>query len=169
MTNLGSCRNLSFLRKLKKTIPVNKYQAMRPTNHKKPLSYYAAKWHTSVVTASNYARRGCDWDASDYDVAVWLLKYSRKRSPAMRAAIYAVPGISDPIAPEQAVTISKRSEDIDCHAWGKLITLCCDTEAAVEKLKHGDTQEALRLRREVAKLEAMTAKLRDENFHLWSM
>jgi len=140
---------------------------MRPSKHNHPLSFYAAKWHTTTTTAHNYAKRGCDWDASDYEVAVWLLKYGRKRSAAQRAAIYAVPGIDDPFAPASPVTIPKRSGEIDCHAFGRLMTLCCDTEAAVAKLKPGDTREALRLRREVAKLEAMTAKLRDENVHLW--
>ena len=139
---------------------------MRPSKHNHPLSFYAAKWHTTTTTAHNYAKRGCDWDASDYEVALWLLKYGRKRSPAQRAAIYAVPGIDDPFAPASPVTIPKRSGEIDCHAFGRLMTLCCDTDAAVAKLKPGDAREALRLRREVAKLEAMTAKLRDENVHL---
>jgi len=139
---------------------------MRPSKHNHPLSFYAAKWHTTTTTAHNYAKRGCDWDASDYEVAVWLLKYGRKRSPAQRAAIYAVPGIDDPFAPASPVTIPKHPPEIDCHAFGRLMTLCCDTDAAVAKLKPGDTREALRLRREVAKLEAMTAKLRDENVHL---
>ena len=139
---------------------------MRPSKHNHPLTHYAAKWHTTTTTAHNYAKRGCDWDASDYDVALWLLKYGRKRSAAQRAAIYAVPGIDDPFAPARPVTIPKRSGEIDCHAFGRLMTLCCDTDAAVAKLKPGDTRGALRLRREVAKLEAMTAKLRDENVHL---
>ena len=139
---------------------------MRPSKHNHPLSFYAAKWHTTTTTAHNYAKRGCDWDASDYDVALWLLKYGRKRSPAQRAAIYSVPGIDDPFAPASPVTMPKHPPEIDCHAFGRLMTLCCDTEAAVAKLKHGDTQEALRLRREVAKLETTTAKLRDENSHL---
>ena len=139
---------------------------MRPSKHNHPLTHYAAKWHTTTTTAHNYAKRGCDWDASDYDVALWLLKYGRKRTPAQRAAIYAVPGIDDPFAPASPVTIPKHPPEIDCHAFGRLMTLCCDTEAAVAKLKPGDAREALRLRREVAKLEAMTAKLRDENVHL---
>ena len=139
---------------------------MRPSKHNHPLSFYAAKWHTTTTTAHNYAKRGCNWDASDYEVALWLLKYGRKRTAAQRAAIYAVPGIDDPFAPANPVTIPKRSGEIDCHAFGRLMTLCCDTEAAVTKLKRGDTQEALRLRREVAKLETMTAKLRDENSRL---
>ena len=139
---------------------------MRPSKHNHPLTHYAAKWHTTTTTAHNYAKRGCNWDASDYEVAVWLLKYGRKRSPAQRAAIYAVPGINDPFAPVSPVTIPKHPPEIDCHAFGRLMTLCCDTDAAVAKLKRGDTQEALRLRREVAKLETMTAKLRDENSHL---
>ena len=138
---------------------------MRPSKHNHPLSFYAAKWHTTTTTAHNYARRGCDWDSSDYEVAVWLLKYSRKKSPAMRAAIYAVPGISDPHAPEQAVTTSKHTE-IDCHAFGKLMTLYCDIEAGIAKLEPGDIEDALRLQKEVGKLDAMTAKLRDENSHL---
>ena len=142
---------------------------MRPSKHNHPLSFYAAKWHTTTTTAHNYAKRGCDWDASDYYVALWLLKYGRKRTPAQRAAIYAVPGIDDPFAPASPVTIPKHPPEIDCHAFGRLMTLCCDTEAAAAKLKPGDAREALRLRREVAKLEAMTAKLRDENSHLWSM
>ena len=139
---------------------------MRPSKHNHPLSFYAAKWHTTTTTAHNYAKRGCDWDASDYDVALWLLKYGRKRTAAQRAAIYAVPGIDDPFAPASPVTIPKRSGEIDCHAFGRLMTLCCDTDAAVAQLKPDDAREALRLRREVAKLEAMTAKLRDENVHL---
>ena len=139
---------------------------MRPSKHNHPLSFYAAKWHTTTTTAHNYAKRGCDWDASDYEVAVWLLRYGRKRSAAQRAAIYAVPGIDDPFAPASPVTIPKHPPEIDCHAFGRLMTLCCDTDAAVAKLKRGDTQEALRLRRDVAKLETMTAKLRDENSHL---
>ena len=139
---------------------------MRPSKHNHPLSFYAAKWHTTTTTAHNYAKRGCDWDASDYEVAVWLLKYGRKRSAAQRAAIYSVPGIDDPFAPAGPVTIPKHPPEIDCHAFGRLMTLCCDTEAAVAKLKRGDTQEALRLRREVAKLDATTAKLRDENSRL---
>ena len=139
---------------------------MRPSKHNHPLSFYAAKWHTTTTTAHNYAKRGCNWDASDYEVALWLLKYGRKRTAAQRAAIYAVPGIDDPFAPANPVTIPKHPAEIDCHAFGRLMTLCCDTEAAVAKLKRGDTQEALRLRREVAKLETMTAKLRDENSRL---
>jgi len=139
---------------------------MRPSKHNHPLSFYAAKWHTTTTTAHNYAKRGCDWDASDYEVALWLLKYGRKRSAAQRAAIYAVPGIDDPFAPASPVTIPKHPPEIDCHAFGRLMTLCCDTDAAVAKLNPGDTQEALRLRRDVAKLETMTAKLRDENIHL---
>ena len=142
---------------------------MRPSKHNHPLSFYAAKWHTTTTTAHNYAKRGCDWDASDYEVALWLLKYGRKRSAAQRAAIYAVPGIDDPFAPASPVTIPKRSGEIDCHAFGRLMTLCCDTDAAVAQLKPGDAREALRLRRDVAKLETMTAKLRDENSHLRSM
>ena len=152
---------------------------MRPTKYKKPLSFYAEKWGTTTTTASSYARRGCNWD-NDFEAAIWLLKYTRRRTPAMRKAIYAVPGIDDPFAPTNPVTIPKRSGEIDCHAFGRLMTLCCDTEAAVAKLKHGENKnisdgsgtkdltrkEALRLRREVAKLEAMTAKLGDENVHL---
>ena len=93
----------------------------------------------------------------------------------MRKAIYAVPGIDDPHAPKEAdyfdppATTSKRPGEIDCHAIGRHMTLFCDIEAGLAKLRHGDTREALRLAREVAKLEAMTAKLRDENSHLWSM
>ena len=131
---------------------------MRPTKHNHPLTFYAAKWHTSAVTASNYARRGLDWDASDYEVARWLLKYGRKRSPAQRAVIYAVPGISDQPAPEQAVTTSNRPE-IDCHAFGKLMTLCCDLEAGTAKLRQGDIEEALRLQKEVVRFNSIFVKL----------
>ena len=93
----------------------------------------------------------------------------------MRKAIYAVPGIDDPHAPKEAdyfdppATTSRCPGEIDCHAIGRHMTLFCDIEAGLAKLRHGDTREALRLAREVAKLEAMTAKLRDENSHLWSM
>ena len=159
---------------------------MRPSKHNHPLSFYAAKWHTTTTTAHNYAKRGCDWDASDYEVAVWLLKYGRKRSKEQRAAIYAVPGIDDPFKPkgvaQNGPPLKSKAQngplisnpkngvlhppEIDCHAFGRLMTLCCDTDAAVAKLKHGDAREALRLRRDVAKLETMTAKLRDENAHL---
>ena len=141
---------------------------MRPSKNNHPLTHYAAKWHTTTTTAHNYAKRGCDWDASDYEVALWLLKYGRKRSAAQRAAIYAVPGIDDPFKPKGVAQNDPPTStaEIDCHAFGRLMTLCCDTEAAVTKLKRGDTQEALRLRRDVAKLETMTAKLRDENVHL---
>ena len=132
---------------------------MRPTKHNQPLSFYAAKWHTSTVTASSYAKRGCDWDASDYDVALWLLKYTRKRSPAMHKAIYAVPGISDATNPEQTAPHG----EIDCHAYGELMTLWCDIEAEVAELKKGDTVHALSLLKEVNKLDAMTARLRGKN------
>jgi len=144
---------------------------MRPSKHNHPLSHYAAKWHTTTTTAHNYAKRGCDWDASDYEVAVWLLKYGRKRTAAQRAAIYAVPGIDDPFKSKKVAQNGPPTStaEIDCHAFGRLMTLCCDTDAAVAQLKPGDTREALRLRRGVAKLEAMTAKLRDENSHLWSV
>ena len=125
----------------------------------------ADRWGTSSTTVRRYAERGCNWD-NDFETAVFLLKYTRRRTPAMRKAIYAVPGIDDPFAPASPATIPKRSGEIDCHAFGRLMTLCCDTEAAVTKLKHGDAREALRLRREVAKLETMTSKLRDENSHL---
>ena len=129
---------------------------MRPTKHNHPLSFYAAKWHTSTVTASSYAKRGCDWDASDYDVALWLLKYTRKRSPAMHKAIYAVPGISDGINPEQTAPLG----ELDYHAFGKLMTLWCDIEAQEAELKEGDTEGAIRLHKEVVKLDAMTARLK---------
>ena len=83
----------------------------------------------------------------------------------MRKAIYAVPGIDDPHAPKEAdyfgppATTSRCPGEIDCHAIGAHMMLFCDIEAGLAKLKRGDTREALRLAREVAKLEAMTARL----------
>ena len=91
----------------------------------------------------------------------------------MRKAIYAVPGIDDPHAPKEAdyfdppATTSKRPGEIDCHAIGRHMTLFCDIEAGLAKLRHGDTREALRLAREVAAFDVMTARLRDENSHIY--
>ena len=87
----------------------------------------------------------------------------------MRKAIYAVPGIDDPHAPKGGSQNGNalRTAEIDCHAIGRHMTLFCDIEAGLAKLRHGDTREALRLAREVAAFEAMTAKLRDENSHLY--
>jgi hypothetical protein len=134
----------------------------------------ADRWGTSSTTVRRYADRGCNWD-NDFETALFLLKYTRRRTPAMRKAIYAVPGIDDPHAPKEAdyfdppATTSKRSGEIDCHAIGAHMMLFCDIEAGLAKLKHGDTREALRLAREVAAFDAMTARLTAENSHLWSI
>ena len=132
---------------------------MRPTIHDKPLSFYANKWGTTIPTASKYSSRGCNWDASDYDVAVWLMKYGRKKPPAMYEAIDKVPGIRDGINPEQPKPLG----EIDYHAYGELMTLSCELEADVAELKEGDTQHALSLLKEVNKLDAIIDKLEGEN------
>ena len=77
----------------------------------------------------------------------------------MHKAIYAVPGISDGINPEQTAPLG----EIDYHAFGKLMTLWCDIDAQVAELKEGDTEGAIRLHKEVIKLDTMTARLRGEN------
>ena len=77
----------------------------------------------------------------------------------MHKAIYAVPGISDGINPEQTAPLG----EIDCHAYGELMTLWCDIKAEVAELKEGDTAHALSLLKEVNKLDAMTARLRGKN------
>ena len=121
----------------------------------------ADRWGTTSTTVRRYSERGCNWD-NDFETALWLIKYTRKRTPAMRKAIYAVPGISDPIARDQSEpqqkTADKHSE-IDCHAWGKLMTLYCDIEAGIEELKPGDIEDALRLQKEVVRFNSMVIKL----------
>jgi hypothetical protein len=126
---------------------------MRPTKYNHPLSFYASKWHTSTVTASNYARRGCDWDASDYEVATWLLKYARKKPPAMREAVYAVPGIRDGDKPEPA------SEPLDTQAFGAAYEWQERLEAKVAQLRKGDTEQAQLLAKELDALDAEFARL----------
>ena len=78
----------------------------------------------------------------------------------MYDAIYAVPGISDSHKPQRSTPLS---QSIDYHAFGELMTLSCELEEQVAELKEGDIGEALRLQKELNKLDAMTAKLRGEN------
>ena len=48
------------------------------------------KWGTTQKNISLMAAKGCDFDASDKEVAKWLLTHSKRKSKAMRAAIDAV-------------------------------------------------------------------------------
>ena len=143
--------------------PVTKIYNMSNSKFNQSYRSLAKKWGTTSTTVRRYAEKGCDWNASDYDVAVWLLKRGKKKPPAMYDAIYAVPGISDVHKPQRSTPLS---QSIDYHAFGKLITLSCELEAQVAELKEGDTESAIRLQAEVNKLDAMIAKLEGENRHL---
>jgi hypothetical protein len=50
----------------------------------------AAKWGTTQMTISNFAKAGCDFNAPDQEVAKWLITHSKRKSKAMREAINAV-------------------------------------------------------------------------------
>ena len=63
---------------------------MRPTNHKTSMLDLSAKWGTTQMTISNMAKKGCDFDQPDEDVAKWILKHSMRKSKAMKDAIAAV-------------------------------------------------------------------------------
>ena len=63
---------------------------MRPTNHKSSMLDLSAKWGTTQMTISNMAKKGCDFDQPDEDVAKWILKHSMRKSKAMKDAIAAV-------------------------------------------------------------------------------
>ena len=143
--------------------PVPKIYTMSYSKFKQSYRSLAKKWGTTSTTVRRYAEKGCNWNASDYDVAVWLLKRGKKKPPAMYDAIYAVPGISDVHKPQRSTPLS---QSIDYHAFGKLMTLSCQLEADVAELKEGDISDALRLQEEVNKLDAMIAKLEGENRHL---
>ena len=133
---------------------------MSNTKYKLSNRALAEKWCTTATTIRRYAKKGCNWDASDYEVAVWLItKCTIQKSSAMREAVYAVPGIRDGSNPEQPQPLG----EIDCHAYGELMTLECELEAQVAELKEGDIGEALRLQAEVNKLDAMAARLRGGN------
>ena len=124
---------------------------MRPTKYNHPIAHYATKWCTTSTTVRRYAARGCDWDASDYTVGAWLLKYAHKKPKAMRKAIYAVPGIDDPHAP-------KPKEPFNPAAFGSGLEALLARQDALEqrvaKLKPGDIEEALELQRAVHELDA---------------
>jgi hypothetical protein len=62
----------------------------RPRKNKKSQHELAAQWGTSQVNIGKLTAAGCDFDASDKEVAEWLNKNCKRKSPAMRAAIKAV-------------------------------------------------------------------------------
>ncbi len=54
---------------------------MRPSKFKKPMTHYAKKWGATSMTISNMAKKGCDWDADEKELARWLIA-NCKRKPA---------------------------------------------------------------------------------------
>ena len=126
------------------------------------LSYraLAEKWKTTPTTIKRYTAKGCDFDASDQEVARWLLaRPDIKKPSAMVKAIYAIPGIGNPYAPQQ----SAPSEPFNPRAFGAGIEALMARQDAVEervdKLKEGDIQEALTLQTLVDELNAELARL----------
>ena len=113
---------------------------MRPTKYNHPLAHYADKWGTTSTTVRRYAAKGCNWDADDYTVACWLLRHGHKKPKAMYAAIYAVPGITDPHAPKPEL-----KQPIDRAAVMAAYLRSCELEAMVAELKPGDVEAALKL------------------------
>ena len=79
---------------------------MRPTNHKTSMLDLSAKWGTTQMTISNMAKKGCDFDQPDEDVAKWMLKHSMRKSKAMKEAIALV---LKPEAIEQVKQEERRS------------------------------------------------------------
>ena len=63
---------------------------MRPSKFQKAMTSYADKWGATSMTISNLAKKGCDFDAPDEDVAKWLLSHCRRKSQAMKDAIAGV-------------------------------------------------------------------------------
>ena len=106
----------------------------------------AKKWGTTPSTVRRYAAKGCDWDASDDDVARWLLsQYNIKKSKAMYQATRSVLGMS---AQQEA------KQPFDTAAVGALLERSNELEERVANLHPGDTGAALALRGLVNRLEA---------------
>ena len=62
----------------------------RPKHNNKTQTELAAYWGTSQMNISKMAKKGCDFNAPDEDVARWLLRNSRRKSEPLRNAINAV-------------------------------------------------------------------------------
>lgn len=75
---------------------VTKFSPMSHSHHRLSQRALAEKWGTSAMTISRLAKRGCDFDASDNDVARWLYTRCMKKPKAMYAAIYALSDIKPP-------------------------------------------------------------------------
>ena len=48
---------------------------MRPSTYKVSLRELSDKWGISTTTIRSHAKNGCNWDASDTDIAAWLESY----------------------------------------------------------------------------------------------
>jgi hypothetical protein len=127
---------------------------MSNTKYKLSNRALAEKWCTTATTIRRYAKKGCNWDASDYEVAVWLItKCTIKKSSAMREAVYAVPGIRDGDKPEPA------SEPLNTQAFGAAYEWQERLMAKVAQLREGDTEQAQLLTKELDALDAEFARL----------
>ena len=60
---------------------------MRPSKFNEPMTYYADKWGITTQTVSNLARKGCDFDADEKDVARWMIANCKRKPAKMTAAI----------------------------------------------------------------------------------
>ena len=114
----------------------------------------AKKWGSTSPTISRYAARGCDWDAPDIVVGRWLLKYGMKKPKAMREAIYAVPGITDPHKQPVAMPLPFNPAE-----FGAVYERAKKLEDRVAKLQPGDIRGAITLQKEVDQLDAKIAQL----------
>lgn len=131
---------------------------MSRSTYKKSMRALAERWGASTATIKRYAAKGLDWDWPDYEIAMWLITKAGgiKKPAAMHRAIYAVPGIRNPHAPQQ-------SEPFNTRAFGAGVVALMARQDAVEervdKLKEGDIQEALTLQTLVDELDAELARL----------
>ena len=126
---------------------------MSNTTYKLSTRALAEKWCTTATTIRRYAKKGCNWDASDYEVAVWLItKCTIQKSSAMREAVYAVPGIRDGVKPEPT------KEPLNTQAYGAGLMAALEwqdrLEAKVAELKKGDIEQAQLLSKELEALDA---------------
>lgn len=86
---------------------------MRPSKFNKPMTHYAKKWGITSMTVSNLAKKGCDFDADEKEVARWLIANCNRKPAKMKALINEIlkpDGLTESASESEAASLEEMRE-----------------------------------------------------------
>lgn len=86
---------------------------MRPSKFSKPMTHYSELWGITPMTVSNLAKKGCDFDADEKEVARWLITNCNRKPSKMKEAINRIlkpEGLNESASESEAASLEEMRE-----------------------------------------------------------